>query len=226
MSTSQILDDLERLENRISDEEYARRLQAEESIRMSRFAMLQASLSRFGQPIYAYNEDESDSDSDEGGSPAAVLAQHLLAGGTRGSYVSFIQSLFNRTTTHNNPLLALSLVDRDFTEDDYEMLLRLDETVENHKVAPLKSINNLEAFKLKQGEERGRCCVCLCDMTSGDCVKRLPCNHHFHADCIDVWLKDYNGICPMCKKNISENDNNNNNNNNNTTKNSEDGSDK
>ncbi len=35
-----------------------------------------------------------------------------------------------------------------------------------------------------------RCVICLTDFQSGDVVKSLkPCDHEFHKDCIDEWLK-------------------------------------
>ena len=46
-----------------------------------------------------------------------------------------------------------------------------------------------------------RCPVCLCDLESGECCRRLPCLHMFHKGCIDDWLKR-NRSCPVCKTDI------------------------
>lgn len=27
----------------------------------------------------------------------------------------------------------------------------------------------------------------------------MPCSHHFHVECIDKWLKDMHGVCPLCR---------------------------
>ncbi|PVV01751.1 hypothetical protein BB560_003819 [Smittium megazygosporum] len=45
------------------------------------------------------------------------------------------------------------------------------------------------------------CSICLSDYTDGDLLRLLPCNHHFHSECLDQWLK-INSVCPLCKKDI------------------------
>ncbi|CAL5187427.1 unnamed protein product [Lathyrus oleraceus] len=43
------------------------------------------------------------------------------------------------------------------------------------------------------------CSICLCEYKPMDTLRSIPqCNHHFHADCIDVWLK-MNATCPLCR---------------------------
>ncbi|KAL8684334.1 MAG: hypothetical protein Q9224_006427 [Gallowayella concinna] len=43
------------------------------------------------------------------------------------------------------------------------------------------------------------CSVCTDDFTKGQDVRVLPCNHKFHPDCIDPWLLNVSGTCPMCR---------------------------
>jgi len=47
-----------------------------------------------------------------------------------------------------------------------------------------------------------KCLVCQMAYEEGDTLKKLPCNHCYHADCIDQWLQMKN-TCPVCKKSIS-----------------------
>jgi hypothetical protein len=49
------------------------------------------------------------------------------------------------------------------------------------------------------------CAICLDDYVAGDELRFLPCSglHHFHAHCVDAWLKS-NKSCPLCKKPIDE----------------------
>jgi len=45
------------------------------------------------------------------------------------------------------------------------------------------------------------CPICLDDFIHGETtVRELPCQHIFHAECIDPFLRDNSSLCPMCKK--------------------------
>ncbi len=43
------------------------------------------------------------------------------------------------------------------------------------------------------------CSICLANIDKS--TQKLPCNHEFHKNCIDVWLKN-NASCPICRTNI------------------------
>jgi len=45
--------------------------------------------------------------------------------------------------------------------------------------------------------EEEDCPICLDSLSVND-TKRLPCNHKFHALCVDTWLQRKN-ICPLCR---------------------------
>ena len=42
------------------------------------------------------------------------------------------------------------------------------------------------------------CCVCLGDLKGGESVTRLPCQHWYHAACIQPWW-DRHQSCPQCQ---------------------------
>lgn len=43
------------------------------------------------------------------------------------------------------------------------------------------------------------CPICLSEYQPKEELRTIPeCNHYFHADCIDEWLK-LNGTCPLCR---------------------------
>ena len=52
------------------------------------------------------------------------------------------------------------------------------------------------------------CTICLQNFMDGENLITLPqCEHFFHKDCIEKWLKG-NLICPICRKNVKETLNN------------------
>ncbi|XP_020224560.1 putative RING-H2 finger protein ATL21A [Cajanus cajan] len=43
------------------------------------------------------------------------------------------------------------------------------------------------------------CAICLSEYEPKETLRSIPeCNHYFHADCIDEWLK-LNATCPLCR---------------------------
>ncbi|XP_009800115.1 RING-H2 finger protein ATL20-like [Nicotiana sylvestris] len=45
----------------------------------------------------------------------------------------------------------------------------------------------------------GTCPICLSDYQPKETLRTIPeCNHYFHAECIDEWLK-LNATCPLCR---------------------------
>jgi hypothetical protein len=102
-----------------------------------------------------------------------------------------------------NPLAALMFIDRDFNENDYEMLLALDETTPKTKGAtPAEIEEHLKRHIVQPGEEEN-CAVCLEEMAPGDEVRKLNCRHMFHFECISKWLL-LNKVCPIDKRSIDE----------------------
>jgi hypothetical protein len=46
-----------------------------------------------------------------------------------------------------------------------------------------------------------KCTICLCDFEEEEDVRRLPCMHLFHVECVDQWLTT-NKCCPICRVDI------------------------
>lgn len=46
-------------------------------------------------------------------------------------------------------------------------------------------------------EEHLGCSICTEDFTVGEDVRVLPCDHRFHPPCIDPWLINISGTCPL-----------------------------
>lgn len=43
------------------------------------------------------------------------------------------------------------------------------------------------------------CSVCLDPFCAGEVVRQLPCDHMFHSNCIDRWLRK-KASCPECRR--------------------------
>lgn len=114
------------------------------------------------------------------------------------------------TTSLNN--IRLAMIDRDFTPNDYDMLLSLDENRSNQGL-PQYQIDRLPTFTVppsaqsstptgdntnEKSTQNNNCAVCLENKVPGEVVRSLPCLHSFHQVCIDPWLQS-NASCPVCK---------------------------
>ena len=67
---------------------------------------------------------------------------------------------------------------------------------------PRSALKRLPVVKWKQGDPYECCCVCLEDYSEGDKLRVLPCDHAYHAKCIDPWLVKNKRICPQCRKRV------------------------
>ncbi|KAL7902604.1 hypothetical protein HDV63DRAFT_23852 [Trichoderma sp. SZMC 28014] len=49
------------------------------------------------------------------------------------------------------------------------------------------------------------CSICTEDFKEGEDMRVLPCNHQFHPNCIDPWLLNVSGTCPLCRLDLRPN---------------------
>merc|ERR1712216_282781 len=84
---------------------------------------------------------------------------------------------------------------RDFTSEDYEMLLELDsasagQSRSEAEVLSLETLlTQLPVNRISGEGESVQCSICLELMVVGAEVRTLPCMHQFHCACIDRWLR-------------------------------------
>lgn len=90
------------------------------------------------------------------------------------------------------------LLFRDITPEDYEMLMRLDEKVEKKPLVGIEALKEALAYTTGESVLGEQCAVCLADFEAEDEVAGLPCNHQFHAACINKWLSECRAACPLC----------------------------
>lgn len=112
--------------------------------------------------------------------------------------------LLHGTSTGNVENLQQRLLrtDRDFSADDYEMLLELDEQAKSSKNNELEVTILLSQMPVTRVPASGssrcsQCSICLENMEVGEEVRTLPCMHIFHRACIDKWVS-MPGVFPKC----------------------------
>ncbi|KAJ3223837.1 E3 ubiquitin-protein ligase rnf13 [Chytriomyces hyalinus] len=62
--------------------------------------------------------------------------------------------------------------------------------------------SDLSPLLVDQDPADTACSVCLEEYATGEEIRILPCNHEFHAKCVDKWLTNEVGVCPLCKQSI------------------------
>ncbi|EDV21871.1 uncharacterized protein TRIADDRAFT_59522 [Trichoplax adhaerens] len=71
-----------------------------------------------------------------------------------------------------------------------------------------RRVDSLPTKKFKKGRDDqiyDVCAVCLEDYEDNDKLRLLPCNHAFHARCIDPWILGQDkSTCPLCKQPINK----------------------
>eukprot|EP01080_Neovahlkampfia_damariscottae_P010760 gene10760-3379_t len=88
--------------------------------------------------------------------------------------------------------------------DSYEDLLHFQESMGNVSRGVQKEDieNSTSKFKLQKiPQDDDSCVICCEDFQKNEIVRKLPCMHLFHCECIDKWF-DQSKNCPLCKKDI------------------------
>ncbi|XP_042000850.1 uncharacterized protein LOC121750389 [Salvia splendens] len=57
--------------------------------------------------------------------------------------------------------------------------------------------------KLECVDDVSQCYICLAEYEEGDKIRVLPCHHEYHVPCVDKWLKEIHGVCPLCRGDVS-----------------------
>ncbi|KAF9121988.1 hypothetical protein BGW39_010123 [Mortierella sp. 14UC] len=105
-------------------------------------------------------------------------------------------------------------------EQEKAVVVTVEDEEAQDRIAPLSLITSfaegenkrtrdtveLEQLSPQDVEEKDRistsCSICLCEYEDLDELRHLPCNHYFHQECVDEWLK-LKRTCPLCLFDIS-----------------------
>ena len=154
------------------------------------------------------------------------LARMLMAEEAMASYQQSVQALQeNRDHLSEEDFEALQAILREdrveqeeeaaaqLEEDDdgnlsYDTMLQIGERIgdvrsERWAMVAQKHIDELptETFTQVQpnaDDSEVKCLVCQHEYACGETLRRLPCGHVFHCECVDPWLLK-NDNCPYCR---------------------------
>lgn len=109
-----------------------------------------------------------------------------------------------RTASHNNSQRHLSTIPESPTEPrahpEAAGALRAshDQSTISAGEGNSGSASGDDPNAVEPGTDEGLgCSICTEDFTVGEDVRVLPCNHKFHPQCVDPWLVNVSGTCPL-----------------------------
>merc|ERR1719264_22157 len=70
-------------------------------------------------------------------------------------------------------------------------------------VHDFETVRYREGIGTELGGEQ-ECCICTDKLFGTAVVKRTPCGHMFHEECLGTWLGQYARICPLCRADLEE----------------------
>jgi hypothetical protein len=141
--------------------------------------------------------------------------QHLHAILTNSNHMN--SHLISPTRIENNPWPPIPLLFHSFrnplflpnNEHVVEELLRMEEQLNGlnnpANIGANQEHINSRTLSYKYDKEKNvieeKCTICLCEYEQYDSVRRLPCIHLFHIECVDKWLIQ-SKRCPICRIDI------------------------
>ena len=69
-------------------------------------------------------------------------------------------------------------------------------------IQKLETVKYIKPGLVPEGEE-DKCPICIVCFEHEETIRKLPCCHFFHPNCIDTWLVQ-NSLCPICKNDLNQ----------------------
>ncbi|KAM4725070.1 E3 ubiquitin-protein ligase RNF115 [Anableps anableps] len=132
-----------------------------------------------------------------------VLADLLTTNGNSSSTPTALSSMLQLYSNPGDYAWGQGGLDAVVTE----LLGRLENTGPPPAKKEMISLLPIVCISQEQIDCRLECPVCREEYSLGESVRKLPCLHYFHSDCIIPWL-ELHDTCPVCRKSLDGVDNN------------------
>ena len=112
------------------------------------------------------------------------------------------------------PLIRSHLLLQNYEDDNFDNIINEimlhDTNKYGNPPAAKNAIEKLEKCKIsekiiKEFGVENSCAVCKDEFIVGEECMLMPCNHHFHENCLLPWLKERNS-CPVCRYELPTDD--------------------
>jgi hypothetical protein len=104
------------------------------------------------------------------------------------------------TNVHITPATHLSTVPEANEDEEVKSPIAAARAVDSNVASGLgaaqaESVRSGQETAVQEGELG--CSICTEDFSKGEDVRVLPCHHKYHPACIDPWLLNVSGTCPL-----------------------------
>lgn len=87
----------------------------------------------------------------------------------------------------------------------YELQINFD-TVEGASEPPVtatkQALRKNRILRARVSDESCECAICMISFIRAQRLRKLPCEHKFHVECVDKWLLGHSNKCPVCRNAI------------------------
>lgn len=141
-------------------------------------------------PLRLIHSDSSDSSDD-----ADNVSIHYVYGDSEGSEdtdMDFIDLNTTHSSETESAMRANTIENNTLT---YEYIADRNNNNNNNRTSSVQCDANHNALDT--------CTICISTFADKEMVRRLPCFHLYHKDCIDEWFRSGHGKCPICRHKIN-----------------------
>ena len=148
--------------------------------------------------------------------PCSYIGSIVYDGDTQNAdeseHVVDHENIYGRRVEHidgfqNDDIFQLQY--REITPEDYDLLLTLSaheqqrETLDSESVHKIGGEEVLQSVPVDCNGDAEVCAICLACLQPADVVRKLPCSHVFHKECIDKWLTSGAAECPIDRQRLT-----------------------